>query len=270
MDADRERTTATLAGARVHARAQATRVDASFEFPDGVRADDVFWSDTVEFGNYASSRVPRGAIVRFADPVGDASVQLFVLNAVTPTERLNVADTVKVQWQAYLGAGALLLSDMGRVLMTVVGDTSERHDCLCGATTRATSDAKFGDGRASGPTPNARDLLCVAAAKYGLGRRDVGPNANLFKGVRVAADGSLAFDGESAPGTYVELRAELDVLVLVANTPHPLDPRRDYAGSAVQITGRTTPAVDDPLWAATPERERAFENTNRLLRSADA
>jgi urea carboxylase-associated protein 2 len=194
-------------------------------------------------------------------------VQLLAFVAARPSERLNVADTVKVQWQAYLGAGALLLSNLGRVLLTLVEDTSARHDCLCGAGNRRTFDARWGDGSVAGATPNPRDLLALAAAKHGLGRGDLPPWINLFKAVRVADDGALTVDGGPAPGAHVDLRAEVDVLVLLANTPHPLDDRATYAASTVTAEAwlADRPA-DDPLRTATPERERAFQNTDEARR----
>ncbi len=271
--------TATLAAARAHARAQAAESAlfaargrtvpsaAAVDLPEGVTAAEVVWDETIPLGGYASRRLPRGAVIRFADHAGDACIQLLVHNAAMPTERLNVMDTVKVQWQAYLAEGALLLSDLGRVLLTIVQDSSGRHDCLAGATTLRTAADKYGDGSASGPTPNGRDLLCLGAAKFGLSRADVGPSVNLFKAARVAADGALAFDGDPAPDTNVTLRAEMDVILTVANTPHVLDPRPSYSGNDVRVTAwRGAPAAADDPWRATsPERERAFENTDEWL-----
>jgi urea carboxylase-associated protein 2 len=260
--------TATLAAARAHARRQAGAMAASgptipstsaSDLPSGVRAEDVVWDEVIGGGGYASRVLRRGSVVRLTDLDGDACVNLLVYNAASPIERLNVADTVKVQWQAYLGPGALLLSDMGRVLMTIVADTSARHDCLCGCSR---------GGSPSGPAPGGRELLALAAAKHGLGRADVAPNINLFKGVRIETDGSLTFDGTPAPEAYVELRAEMPVLVLVANTPHPLDERDEYTVTPVRSTAWRAPhpSADDPFRMSTPERERAFQNTDEALR----
>ena len=187
----------------------------------------------IEGGNYLSLILRRGDVLRLVDLYGDACVQLLLFRKDNPAERLNVADTVKVQWQAYLAAGALLLSDMGRVLATVVGDSSGCHDCICGGTTARTAAEKWGDGSASGPTPNARDLLVLGAAKHGLGRRDIGPCINLFTGATVEGDGRLRRSRDSMPEAHVDLRFELDVIVVLANTPHPLDPRPEYVASAV-------------------------------------
>jgi urea carboxylase-associated protein 2 len=270
--------TSTLEAAREHARRQATEaahgagpvVPASDarDLPDGVHGPDVVWEETLGPGGYASRVLRRDTVVRITDIDGDACVQLLAYVAARPTERLNVADTVKVQWQAYLERGSLLLSDMGRVLLTIVDDTSGRHDAFCGGSNRRRNERLYGDGSLGGPAPSSRDLMAVAAAKHGLGRGDVPPALNLFKGVRIADDGRLRFEGAPMPGRFVELRAELDVLVLLTLTPHPLDPRPAYTVTPVRLTAFRRPRpVDDPYRRSTPERLRAFENTDELLRS---
>jgi urea carboxylase-associated protein 2 len=267
--------TSTLAAAREHARRQAGAVAATgpvvpahlaIDLPDGVGSRDVVWDETVGPGGYASRILARDTILRITDVEGDACVQLLVYAAHAPHERLNVADTVKVQWQAYLGSGALLLSDMGRVLLTLVDDTSERHDAICGGSNRRGNNLRYGDGSVSGPSPASRELLAVAAAKHGLRRGDLPPLLNLFKRVVVGSDGGLTFDGDLRPGTHVELRAEMDVLVLLSVTPHPVDPRSEYAVGPVRLTAFHRRRHDvDPVRSSTPERLRAFENTDELL-----
>lgn len=262
--------TSTLEDARAHARSQAAAAAGSgvtvpagdaADLPPGVDAAAVVWDETLPGGGYAARRLPRGAVLRLTDLDGDACAALVVHRADHTAERLNVADTVKVQWQAYLGPGALLLSDMGRSLMTVVADTSGRHDALCGCTTAATAGGAWAD------RPNGRDLLCLGLAKHGLARRDLPPNVNLFAAVRVDADGALHFDPSGTPGAHVDLRADLDVLVTVADVTHPLDARPDHVPTPLRLTAwrAIPPGEDDPFRAATPERERAFLNNDELL-----
>ena len=141
--------TATTAAARAHARAQAdAAVVATPAVPDGVAEDRITWAETVPGGGYTTRVLARGTRLRLRDPDGGACAHLLLYRADAPRERLNVADTVKVPWQAYLGAGHPLLSDQGRVLATIVADTSGRHDALCGTTSLATNTAKYGDGAA--------------------------------------------------------------------------------------------------------------------------
>lgn len=267
--------TATTAGARRHARAQeglATRgeglpgpfVPASTgPRPSGVAAEDVVWAEVVPGPGYAHRRLAAGTAVRLTDLDGDACAHLLLVHAAQPWERLNVPDTVKVQWQAYTGAGQLLLSDQGRVLASVTADDSGHHDALFGASTAARNAERYGDGSVSGATPAARELLVLAAAKHGLTRRDLASSLSLFQGVRVDGQGRPQWRGSAGAGASVTLRTELPVVLLMANAPHPLDPRPDYVSTPLQVVAwrdRTT-APDDELWHATPEGRRAFENT---------
>ena len=121
-------------------------------------------------------------------------------NARATAERLNVADTVKVQWQAYLGPGTVLISDMGRALMTFVADSSARHDALCGATSSMIAAVRYGSSGIHSATPTARQLLTVAAAKHGLTLRDLPAGINLFKSALVESDGTLCLAGDPAAG----------------------------------------------------------------------
>lgn len=258
--------TATTHAARDHARAQAAAAGEGYFRPVPPGGDGVLWRETVEAGNYAVRVLPRGARLTLRDVAGDTCVQLLIFNHHQRAERLNVPDTVKVQWQAYLGTGQLLLSDMGRVLMSIVGDSSAGHDTFNAMSNRAWNAAKY--GAVHGAAPNARDRFAVALAKVGMSRRDIGPAISLFKRVIVEPDGSFSWYGDaSAPGGEVVLRAEMDVLVALTVTPHVLDPRPDYVVTPLDVTaifGPPTPA-DDPIRTATPEGLRAFENTEDWL-----
>lgn len=263
--------------ARDHARAmEGTVVEAmpklppvADDLPSGVSNDDLVWEETIDAGGYSARRLSRGSRLRLIDTAGDACASLMIFNAEMPTERLNVADTVKVQWNAYLEAGKLLLSDMGRVLMSILEDTAQTHDAFCGTSNAATNEAKYGEGRNSGAFPNGRDRLLLGAAKFGLGRRDVHPCVNLFKGTRIEADGAVTpIIGPFSGGREVVLRAEMDVFVVIANVPHVMDPRPEYCVTPLRATawrGAVTPE-DDAVRNATPEGLRAFLNSEDYYR----
>ncbi len=158
--------TDTTESARAHARAQAGRLVTEMptvpasearEVPADVERDDLVWVETVPGGGYASKLVARGTRLRLTDLEGDACAHLLLHVAAQPFERLCVADTVKVLWSAYLGAGSLLLSDQGRVLASVVGDDSGRHDTMAGASHRQHNERRYGSGAPQGPSPAGRD-----------------------------------------------------------------------------------------------------------------
>jgi urea carboxylase-associated protein 2 len=253
--------TGTTSAAREHARAQAGAL--ADAMPIVPPPQGSVWRETVGGGGYTSKVLARGTTVRLTDLLGEACAHVLLYNADQPWERLNVADTVKVPWQAYMGTGHPLLSDQGRVLAMIVADSSGSHDALCGTSVRAVNEERYGDGAPEGPSPAGRELFLVAAAKHGLGPRDVPPSVSFFKGVRVDRDGRLMFLGSDGAGASVELRAELPLVMLVANVPHPLDPREQYTCTMLDVhawPGAPT-RPEDALWSATPELERAFLNT---------
>lgn len=264
--------TNTTLAAREHARAQAgTAAEAMPTLPAsswptppaGVDPAALTWAETIAGGGYASKVLARGTTLRLTDLAGDACAHLLLYNADQPWERLNVADTVKVPWQAYLGAGHPLLSDQGRALATIVTDSSGRHDALCGTTPAARNVERYGDGSPQGPSPAGRELQLLAALKHGLGPRDIPPSISFFQGVRVDADGKLRFEGSAGAGAAVELRIEMPAIAILVNVPHPLDPRAEYTATTLEVLAwRGDPTgPEDELWSRAPELERALLNT---------
>lgn len=240
--------TASTVGARAHARSQAaTATITGPELPDDLADAKITFAQRISAGSYANIVLGRGTRLRLRDPAGAACAHMMLLRAGAPWERLNVADTVKVPWQAYLGTGHPLLSDQGRVLATIVADSSRRHDALCG------------------PTPEGRALLRLAGAKQGLTPRDIGPTVSFFRGVRVGSDGALTATGNAGAGSTVDLLIQLPVVLLIADAAHPLDER-------------PVSDLDIVAWFATeelavqhnsdPEYLRAVENTERAWTAA--
>ncbi len=276
IGAGRRAETGTTAQAREDARARAATVvetmpwlppSTSPHVPAGVNPESLVWAETIGGPGYTHATVARGTRIRLEDTQGDACAHIVVLNALNTAERLNVADTVKIPWQAYLATGHPLLSGDGRVLATVVEDTSGKHDTFAGVTSLAANEARYGAGDVASATPAGRELLKLAAAKEGLTPRDIPPAVSFFKGVNVASDGTLEWLGGAGAGAYVDLVAEVPLTILVANTPHALDPSDVYTSSPLRIhawkAGASTDA--DAWWAATPERTRAYLNTQQYL-----
>ncbi|MEU1428365.1 DUF1989 domain-containing protein [Nocardia sp. NPDC005746] len=236
-------TTANTTGARDHARAQAAAAAGHGpSLPADIDAATVTFAQRIPAGGYANVVLARGTRVRLSDPEGGACAHVLLLRAESPWERLNVADTVKVPWQAYLGEGHPLLSDQGRVLATVLPDTSGQHDTLCG------------------PSPAARQGLKMAGVKQGLDPRDIGPTVSFFRGVRVASDGALTGTGGAGAGAAVDLLIHLPVTLLIANAEHPLDPTPVTPLEVVAWAAPTDLALPPD---SDPEYLRAVENTEQ-------
>lgn len=269
--ADGHRTDSVLA-ARADARAQAERTAAYMPYrpassspfvPADVDPAVLTWAETVAPGGYTHKVVARGTRVRLDDPTGHACANVILYNALEPSERLNVADTIKIPWQAYLGAGHPLLSGDGRALATISADSSGRHDTFCGTSTDEFNVAKFGSAAPEGPSPSGRSRFILAASKHGLTGRDLPPSISFFQGVRVEADGALTFQGSARAGTHVELVAEIPLLILIVNVPHPLDPADDYLVGPLRVHAwpGTPTGPADSRFTASPELNRAYLNS---------
>ena len=281
--------TATTAGARAHAREQHGRtVDTMRYVPAGSAparltaglSEDAIgkltWVESLAFGRYTTLALARGSRIRLTDTSGDACVHALLYRAGALHERLNVADTVKVPWQAYPTTGHPLLSDAGRLMATIVTDSSSRHDALTGATSLEGNTAKYGAGTVHSASPAARELLTLGALKNGLGPRDVAPSLSLFKGIAVDPAGSITFTGSAGPGAAVELLLQMDAVLVLANTAHPLDPRPDFTGTAVDIVAWHPPQDLTALEAGiltgplSPEHQQALRNTDHDLTARNA
>ncbi len=200
------------AALRGTARGRAGRDAQGFAEPtalDGapIAPDAVIGREVVPPGWYATIRLRRGEALRIVDDAGTSSASLIGWRAEDMSERINCADTVKVQWSAAISKGRVILSDMGRVLLSVIEDTSGAHDLLVGGSTPASTAAAYGSaGR------NTHDNFLGAAAKVGLGLRDIPPCATFFAPVSVDAKGRFVWNGgRKRAGDFVDLRAEMNL-----------------------------------------------------------
>jgi urea carboxylase-associated protein 2 len=223
-------------------------------------------------GQAWSRRLRRNQRLRLRDVEGRACVSALFYNAHDPLERYNMADTLKAQFTAFLTTGRVLYSDMGRVLCSIVADECGWHDTISGTGDAAAGRARFGDGPyqtlRNAFHRNARDNLLVELGKHGLAKRDVVANVNFFARVGVGDDGGMAWGpGNSRPGAAVELRADMDVLVVLSNTPHPLDPASKYDPPPITLTIEDGPpaAADDACRLSRPENGRGFALTEAYV-----
>jgi urea carboxylase-associated protein 2 len=235
-------------------------------------SESVLWEETVEPGASWSHVLKRGTLLRITDVQGGANVGALFYNFECPVERYNMADTLKAQHIARITEGFVLYSDMGRILCSVVTDTAGWHDPLGGCSNASMVAARYGESRyqeaRNACYRNGRDSFLVELGKWGLGPRDLVPNVNFFSRVGVSDTGAMEFHaGHSAPGSYVELRAEMNVLTVLNTCPHPLDPSPQYAPKPVRLAIRRAAAArpDDPCRLSRPENGRGFTLTERYF-----
>ena len=222
-------------------------------------------SEILPGGATWSHVLKRGTALRITDMEGNANVAAYFLNFENPSERFNLPDTLKAQHTARLRAGHVLFSDMGRVLCSITEDTVGWHDPIAGISNASSVEKKYGKTTYQQSRndwyQNARDGFLVELGKYGMGPRDLHATVNFFSKVVVDDLGNMHYiDNNSSKGSYIELRAEMNVLVLLNASPHPLNSDPAYAPKPVElsISRVPTPMRDDPCRTLCPENTRGF------------
>jgi urea carboxylase-associated protein 2 len=232
----------------------------------------VLWEEVVQGGASWSHVLKRGSALRILDSEGGANVGAMFYNFECPVERYNMPDTLKAQHIARLTKGCALYSDMGRILCSITEDTVGWHDPMGGCSNAALVRESYGESSyqdcRNDYRKNGRDSFLVELGKWGLGARDLVANVNFFSRVDVGEDGAMSYHpGNSAPGSFVDLRAEMNVLVILNTCQHPLDPRPTYEPKPVHLSIRrvAAPGPDDPSRLSRPENERGFILTERYF-----
>lgn len=223
----------------------------------------ITWDEVIPGGAYWSRVIKRGTTLRLLATDGSRGVAVLCYNADNEIERYNAADTAKIQLNAFLKKGMLLYSDMGRVLFSITEDTAGLNDTLGGCSNLATN-AKYRER----DFKNSRDNFLLALTKRNLGKKDIMPNLNLFTRIAVDPDGKLSWAEKTAqPGDFIDLRAEMNVLVVLSNCPHPLDPSPTHDAKPIRAIVWNSPAVtaDDPIRTNSPTAVRGFQNTDAYL-----
>jgi urea carboxylase-associated protein 1 len=186
-----------------------------------------FWIDTLR----------RGQRLRIVDLEGNQAADTLFFNAADVADRYSAVDTVREQRNVYLSCGSKLLSTSGNVLAEIVADTVGRHDTLGGACASESNTVRYDLEKRT--MHACRDSFVLALAQnngLGLGKRDLTHNINFFMNVPVSSDGGLTFgDGVSGPGQYVEMRAAMDIIVLISNCPQLNNPCNAYNPTPLEV-----------------------------------
>jgi len=231
-------------------------------------SESPIYSKVLTHAGMWSGVISRGKTLRLTDLEGGANVGLLLFNADLTVERYNMPDTLKGQQVFSLSHPFCLHSDMGRVLASFAADTVGGHDTVCGCSDAKLVAAKYGaktyQTARNDFYRNAHDCFLIELAKWGLGKRDLVPNLNLFSKVVADEAGALALvPGHSPAGGHVDLRLEMNTLAALNTCQHPLDPDPQYHPRSVRLDVFVTPApaADDPCRLSRPENARAFVNT---------
>ena len=205
--------------------------------PSPLHPKQALYREVVPAGDYFMKVVKAGQTVRILDLEGNQAADTLFYNANDPAERYSAMDTIREQGNVYLTAGTRLISNEGNVMLEIVADTCGRHDTLGGACATESNTVRYALEKKCMHACRDSWMLAVAENEaFGMSKRDITHNINFFMNVPITADGGLSFaDGISAPGKYVELRAAMDVIVLVSNCPQLNNPCNGYNPTPIEI-----------------------------------
>jgi len=200
-------------------------------------AADADFSEVIPAGDYFLRIVAAGQTIRILDLEGNQAADTLFYNADDVSERYSAMDTIREQGNVYLSAGSKLLSNLGNEMLTITADTCGRHDTLGGACATESNTVRYElEKRCMHACRDSWMLAIAENEELGLTKRDITHNINFFMNVPVTAEGGLTFaDGISAPGKYVEMKAAMDVIVLISNCPQLNNPCNGYNPTPVEV-----------------------------------
>lgn len=226
------------------------------------------WSLHLRSGAKWSGTISKGKLIRITSLGDGANLSGLLFNAANLTEKYNMPDTLKGQHTSRLTKGNVLMSDHGRAMVSIVEDDLDWHDPIGGYTSRKLTDDKYGvttyQQHQNEWLRSGQENLSVELVRNGLEVRDLVPVFNLFSKIAVDDSGNMQFqEGHSKKGDQITLRTEMDILLLVSNTPNPHDSSTSYPSVPIQIEVLPAEPVtdDDDCVNHLPENRRAFENT---------
>lgn len=178
--------------------------------------------------------VREGETLRIIDLEGNQAVDCLLYNAADTSERFSAPDTIVAQQNLFLRVGTVLYSTEGRPMMTIVDSAVAYHDTVGGACSKESNTLRYGHHTAAQHA--CVENFVYEHLRHGMGKRDIQSNINWFMNVPVEADGTLGIvDGISAPGLHVDIRAEMDVLVIVSNCPQINNPCNGFNPTPVRM-----------------------------------
>ncbi len=200
------------------------------------QASNSTYRSVVPAGESWIHEIPKGAYFRIVDLEGNQAVDTLFYNSHDYSDRYSAQDTIRNQRNIYLTTGTRLMSTLGNVLMTIVADTCGRHDTLGGACAAESNMVRYALEKRYMHACRQSFLKAIVEWEHGMDKRDITSNINFFMNVPVTPEGDLHFeDGVSAPGKYVELRAEMDVLALISNCPQLNNPCNAYNPTPIEV-----------------------------------
>jgi len=159
----------------------------------------------------------KGQTLRIIDPEGEQVSDVLAFACVGPgradaSEWLSSGRTIDYNNTIYQTTGHVLYSNRSNPMFTVVEDKVGRHDFLLTPCSPETFEMLYEDHE--GYHPSCLENLTKNLGPFGVGGDDIPTTFNAFMNVEVSPLGEISIGPPlSKPGDFVDLRAEMDLVV---------------------------------------------------------
>jgi uncharacterized protein YcgI (DUF1989 family) len=176
--------------------------------------------------------VTAGQVIRIINTHGEQVVDTWAFNRHDMTEFMSMEHSRATMHRLIPCVGDKLLTNHRRPILTVLEDNSGGiHDTLMAACDRY----RYQELGCTEYHDNCTDNLAQGLGELGLTPTETPSPLNLFMNIPWTVDGVLSFEPPvSTPGSYIRLRAEMDLVVAFSACPQDILPINGRAGKPTE------------------------------------
>lgn len=155
--------------------------------------------------------VNQGQIIRIIDVEGEQVADMFCYAEDDINERLSSGHTTDYNGKIFLSKDDSLYSNRSNLMFTIVADQVGKHIMLYAPCSQEMFVKSYG---AEEKHPNCLDNLVSELKNYGIQGSDISIPLNIFMNIEISQQGEITIHSPlSKAGDYIELRAEMDMIV---------------------------------------------------------
>ncbi len=173
----------------------------------------------IEPQNGKAFKLKKGQILKIIDVEGEQVADLIAFGADDTAEWLSSGRTIDYANTIYLTTGNILYSNRSRPMFRIIADTVGKHDFLLTPCSPETFEILY-DNHVY--VSSCFENICRNLEPFGISPDMIPTTLNVFMNVNVASNGELSIDPPtSKAGDFIELRAEMDLIVCVTACSAP-------------------------------------------------
>ena len=195
----------------------------------------VVLEEVIPAKGYKALEMKKGQTLRIVDVEGKQVMDLVAFNHQDPEEKLSMVWSNMFNRTWNLTKGHTLYTGRSNPMFSVLEDTVGMNYCGGGFCTGQANFFRYGIP----DIPNCADNLTQALAPHGIQRKDIDEGCcfNIFMHIAFDADKTFEIrEPITKPGDYMNLRAEMDVVVGMSNCPQERNPCNGFNPTPMSIT----------------------------------